>query len=260
MATTIRNWDGSQSWQPEQIHRPADEEAIIALIQQAAAEGKRLKPVGKALSWSDIADMPTLAMQFDNMARILDVDRGSKRIRLQAGVPLMRVNEALANHGLALDNFGSIVKQTAAGYIATASHGTGIRTRILSTYVDNMRLIDGLGQVHELDAGNEPELFAAARVHLGCLGAVTELTLRCVEAFDLEERGMMAITAFRWLGKSWPIWIPSCRTMTTVNSGGCHIPTRSRSIPSTRPIGHGAARDSMASWTGPGSLAPRLRA
>ena len=188
MATTIRNWDGSQSWQPEQIHRPADEEAIIALIQQAAAEGKRLKPVGKALSWSDIADMPTLAMQFDNMARILDVDRGSKRIRLQAGVPLMRVNEALANHGLALDNFGSIVKQTAAGYIATASHGTGIRTRILSTYVDNMRLIDGLGQVHELDAGNEPELFAAARVHLGCLGAVTELTLRCVEAFDLEER------------------------------------------------------------------------
>ncbi|UCG23489.1 MAG: FAD-binding protein [Chloroflexota bacterium] len=186
--TTIRNWDGSQIWRPEQIHRPADEEAVIALIKQAAEEGKRLKPVGNALSWSDIADVPALAIQFDNMSSILDVDRDGKSIKLQAGAPLMRVNESLADHGLALDNFGSIVKQTAAGYIATASHGTGIRTRILSTYVESLRLIDGLGQVHELDAGTEPELFAAARVNLGCLGVVTELTLGCVEAFDLEER------------------------------------------------------------------------
>jgi hypothetical protein len=47
--TTIRNWDGSQTWRPEQIHRPADEAAIIELIVRAAGEGKRLKPVGSAV-------------------------------------------------------------------------------------------------------------------------------------------------------------------------------------------------------------------
>ena len=76
----------------------------------------------------------------------------------------------------------------AAGYIATGTHGTGIKTPILSTGIDRIRLIDGTGEIHELDAAHEPELFAAARVNLGCLGVVTEITFNVVEAYDLEER------------------------------------------------------------------------
>lgn len=184
----IRNWDRSQSWRPESIQHPADEDEIVALIHQAAEKGKRVKPIGSALSWSDIIDIPAVAIQFDKLDRIIEVDRDGRRITLQAGAPLMRVNEALAEHGLALDNFGSIVKQTAAGYTATGSHGTGVRTPILSSYIESMRLIDGRGRVHELDAEHEPDLFSAARVNLGCLGVVSQITLRCVEAFDLEER------------------------------------------------------------------------
>jgi len=184
----IRNWDGTQSWEPEAIHQPRDEEGIAGLIRRALDEGKRVKPVGSALSWSDIIDVPALALRFDNMADVLDVDGDNRRVRLQAGARLDHVNEALAGHALAFDNFGSIITQTVAGYIATASHGTGARTPMLSAYIDSMRLVDGLGQVHELDADHEPELFSAARVNLGCLGVVTELTLRCVAAFDLEER------------------------------------------------------------------------
>jgi L-gulonolactone oxidase len=48
--------------------------------------------------------------------------------------------------------------------------------------------VDGHGEIHDLAVDREPELFAAARVNLGCLGAVTEITFRCVEAFDLEEQ------------------------------------------------------------------------
>jgi L-gulonolactone oxidase len=185
---TIHNWDRSLSWRPSAIHHPATEDDIIALIQQAIEQSARLKPIGSALSWSDVADIPSVAMRFDKMANVIDVDRDGRRITLQAGAPLAQVNDTLAQHGLALDNFGSIVKQTAADYIATASHGTGIRTPILSTYIERLRLIDGLGRVHELDARQDPELFSAARVNLGCLGVVTEITLGCVEAFDLEER------------------------------------------------------------------------
>jgi L-gulonolactone oxidase len=42
--------------------------------------------------------------------------------------------------------------------------------------------------VRELSPSSEPELFSAARIHLGCLGVVTEITFRCIDAFDLEER------------------------------------------------------------------------
>ncbi len=184
----IRNWDGTQSWEPQAIYKPRSEEQVVEVIRRALEEQKRVKAIGSALSWSDVIDMPEIAIQFDDMSAVLAVDRDKRRVRLQAGALLKNINDVLAGQALAFDNFGSIVQQTAAGYIATGSHGTGARTPMLSAYIESMRLVDGLGEVHELDADHEPELFSAARVHLGCMGVVTEITFRCVEAFDLEER------------------------------------------------------------------------
>lgn len=183
----IRNWDGTQRWRPQAIHRPADDDEVADLIRRAVEQGRRIKPVGAALSWSDAPAVPTEALRFDRMTGI-EVDAEARLVRVQAGARLADVNEALATHGLALDNFGSIVMQTAGGYLGTGSHGTGGRTPILAQMVTHLRLVDGEGKVHELDASHEPELFEAARVHLGSLGAVTEITFRCVDAFDLEER------------------------------------------------------------------------
>jgi len=184
----IQNWDGTQSWTPEAIHYPKGEEDIAGLIRQAGADQKRIKAIGAALSWSDIIDMPQVAIRFNQMDKVLEVDRDNRLIRVQAGAGLQHVNEVLAQNGLAFDNFGSIILQTAGGYIGTGTHGTGARTPILSSYIEKIRLVDGLGKIHELDAAHEPELFSAARVNLGCLGVVSEITFRCREAFDLEER------------------------------------------------------------------------
>jgi L-gulonolactone oxidase len=126
-------------------------------------------------------------MVFSKINKVLHVDKDNRKVRVQAGARLKDVNETLAEQGLAFENFGSIVLQTAAGYIATGTHGTGIKTPILSTGVDRIRLIDGKGEIHELHAAHEPELFSAAKVNLGCLGIVTEITFSCVEAHDLEE-------------------------------------------------------------------------
>ena len=186
-AKKIRNWDGTQTWNPEKIYNPEDEEKIALLIKRTVEEQKRIKAIGNALSWSDIIDMPDNAILFNDMDKMLNVDKDNQQVRVQAGARLKDVNKVLAQHGLAFDNFGSIVLQTAAGYIGTGTHGTGAKTPILSTSIQKIRLIDGLGKIHELDAENEPELFSAARVNLGCLGVVTEITFRCVEAFNLEE-------------------------------------------------------------------------
>lgn len=184
---TIRNWDKTQTFTPIEVHHPDDEDEIVGIIRRAQDRKQRVKPVGSALSWSDIIDMPGHALRFDRMARI-SVNRDRKTVTVGAGALLKDVNEALAQHGLAFENFGSIILQTAAGYIGTGTHGTGGRSKLLSTYIERMRLIDGQGELHELDKEREPELFSAARVNLGCLGVVTEITFRCVDAFDLEER------------------------------------------------------------------------
>lgn len=184
----IRNWDGTQTWRPEVVHHPSSEAEVAAIVRQAAERGGRVKAHGGSLSWSDIIDVPQAAMRLDRMARVLEVDPLAQRVTVQGGARLRDVNEALAARGQAFDNFGSIVMQTAAGYTGTGTHGTGGRTRILSSHIERMRLVDGRGEIHELSATSEPELFAAARVHLGCLGVVTEITFRTVDAFDLEER------------------------------------------------------------------------
>lgn len=185
---TITNWDRTRAWTPELLYEPRDEEEIAALVVRAAEQGRRVKALGAALSWSDAIDVPGRAMRFPNMAQVLEVDRDARTVRVQAGVPLSVVNDALARQGLSLDNFGSIVMQTAAGYIGTASHGTGGATPILSSFVTALRMVDGTGRVHELDAEQHPSLFSAARASLGCLGVITEITFRCVEAFRLEEQ------------------------------------------------------------------------
>lgn len=188
MTARIRNWSGEHTWRPTAVHHPGHEEEAAALIRRAAETGSRLKAIGSALSWSDAARPPQEALRMDHLSGIVEVDPGARRVRVRGGARLDRVNEVLARAGVALDNFGSIVTQTVAGYLGTASHGTGIRTRLLSAHVEELQLVDGRGDIHELARDRNPDLFRAACAHLGALGVVTEVTLACVDAFDLEER------------------------------------------------------------------------
>ncbi|MEJ2164618.1 MAG: hypothetical protein P8X90_03745 [Desulfobacterales bacterium] len=81
----ICNWDGTRQWTPEAVHYPENEEQIAVLIQRALEDEKRIKAVGAALSWSDITDMPQQAIRFNKMDKVLAVDRGNRRVRLQGG-------------------------------------------------------------------------------------------------------------------------------------------------------------------------------
>lgn len=187
MARTIHNWDRTLAWTPAAVHQPRRTEEVVRVVQRVAERGGHVKAVGSSLSWSDVADIPEEVIQLDEMASV-DVDVSAGLVRVGAGAKLKNVNDVLARHNMSFENFGSITMQSAGGYTGTGSHGTGRNTPILSSFIEGMELVDGFGEVHQLDARNEPDLFSAARVHLGVLGVVTSITFRCVEAFDLEER------------------------------------------------------------------------
>ena len=182
----LKSWAGNVVWRPKAVHRPRDEEEITELVSQAAESGDRLKPVGAGLSWSDINEVEGQHLLLLDRMTAIDVQDDARRVRVQGGAVMSDIQRALAERHLTFDNIGSIVSQTAAGYTGTGTHGSG--TPILSTFMEAMRLVDGTGRVHTLSPSSEPDLFSAARVHLGCLGVVTEMTFRCVDAFDLEER------------------------------------------------------------------------
>ena len=84
-----------------------------------------------------------------------------------------------------MENLGDIDVQSIAGAISTATHGTGARLRNISSQVAELTLVLATARRSRAPRSDEPELFRAARVGLGALGVIAEVTLRCVPAFTL---------------------------------------------------------------------------
>jgi L-gulono-1,4-lactone dehydrogenase len=179
------NWAGDEGCRPAAIVHPASIEEIAAALARAARDGQRVRVAGAGHSFSDIACTDGLLIVLDRFQRVLDVDPGSRVVRVQGGIAIAQLNARLAEHGLALENLGDIDVQSIAGAISTATHGTGARLRNIPSQVVELTLMLADGSTLVCSQERDPELFRAARVGLGVLGVVVEVTLRCVPAFTL---------------------------------------------------------------------------
>ena len=180
-----RNWAGDQRCTPAAVEHPASIDELSAAVAKAAERDLRVRVAGTGHSFSDIACTDGAMLALDRLARVLDVDRAAGLVRAQAGITIRELSRALDAHGLALENLGDIDVQTIAGAISTATHGTGARLRNLSSQVSELTLVLGDGSTLACSAERDAEVFRAARVGLGALGAIAEVTLRCVPAFTL---------------------------------------------------------------------------
>jgi L-gulono-1,4-lactone dehydrogenase len=184
-ATQWRNWTGDQRCTPAVRERPRSEQELSEALVRAGARGSRVRAVGAGHSFSEIACSEDTLLSLEQMAGVLDGDSGSGLVRVQAGIMINALSRQLDAHGLAMENLGDIDVQSIAGAISTATHGTGARLRNISSQVAALKLVLADGSTLECDAEREPDVFRAARVGLGALGVVSEVTLRCVPAFTL---------------------------------------------------------------------------
>jgi len=186
-ALAWRNWTGDQRCTPAAIERPRSLEELSTALVRAGSRGSRVRAVGAGHSFSDVAlgDPGGTLVSLERMSQVLDVDRAGRLVRVQAGITINALSRCLDQHGLAMENLGDIDVQSIAGAISTATHGTGARLRNISSQVAALRLVLADGSTLECDAEREPEVFRAARVGLGALGVLAEVTLRCVPAFTL---------------------------------------------------------------------------
>jgi L-gulono-1,4-lactone dehydrogenase len=189
--TQWRNWSRELTCSPSRVVRPSGTSGVVSAVRAAAAEGRRLRPVGSGHSFTPLAITDELMLDLSACDRILHVDHDRRRVRVQAGIRLRALAEGLARHGLAMENLGDIDRQTLAGATSTGTHGTGPAFGNLSTQIRALRLVDGQGEVHELgpspdeEAASDDERLLAARIGLGALGVVTEIELQVVDAFVL---------------------------------------------------------------------------
>ena len=151
----------------------------------AAAEGLEVHAVGSGHSFTDCAASAGMTVDTARLRRVLEVDRDRAQITVEAGIKLYELGPLLAAHGLALANQGDIDRQTIAGAVSTATHGTGLSFQNLSAQVVAMRLVCADGSVRDLRPGTDDEAFLAARVSFGALGVISSVTLQCVPLYTL---------------------------------------------------------------------------
>ena len=150
---------------------------------------------------------------------------------VEAGIPLWRLNDELAKRGLALSNLGDIDRQTIAGATSTGTHGTGLRYGSIAAAIVGMEIVTADGDVVRCSATEEPEIFACARVGLGVLGVVTQVTLQCEPLFKLRAIEI----PIPWERIPGRVGRLSSTRTTTSTATGSRTPTRARSRRATAP-------------------------
>jgi FAD-linked oxidoreductase len=178
-----RNWGGNQQAVAATVLTPATVDDVAALVKEANAAGRRVKAVGSGHSFTDIAATTDQRLHLHRLDGLIAFDRNTKLVTVQAGMPMYKLNTLLAEHGLAVPNLGDIDAQTVAGAVSTGTHGTGRAHSTLASVVEAVTLVNGAGEIVHIDSTSED--FPAARLGLGALGVLVNVTLRCVDAFIL---------------------------------------------------------------------------
>ncbi len=179
------NWAGTVVTRPSAWHEPRSSDEIVELVQAAARAGHKLRVVGAGHSWSAIAAPEQLAVSLDRHAGIVAVHEGRRVVTVRGGTRLRDLNARLAELGLALPIVGSVAQQSVAGAIGTGTHGSSLAHGNLASLVEELELVTGTGERLALAAGDER--LDGARVHLGALGVITQVTLRVEPAFRVAE-------------------------------------------------------------------------
>jgi FAD/FMN-containing dehydrogenase len=169
------NWARTEASAPTVWHLPASEAEVVELVTRSRAAGRRLRVVGAGHSFSPINRPDGDAVSLDAFSGPPQLDRDDAHVTVPAGMRLRDLSAWLLRSGLALPIVGSIQAQTVAGAIATGTHGSSLTHGNLAGLVTAMRVVTGTGEVLALD--NRDDRLAGARVHLGAVGVVTQVTL-----------------------------------------------------------------------------------
>ena len=179
------NWAATESARLARVATPRSEEDVVHEVGKAVTRGLRVKAIGAGHSFTGAAVTDGVQLRLDALTGVTTVDATRGEATVRAGTRLHVLNEELAQLGFALPNLGDVDRQSIAGAIGTGTHGTGLRLPGLAAGVRALRIVLSSGEVVECSPNHDPDLFHAARLGLGALGVITEVTLQVVPSFLL---------------------------------------------------------------------------
>jgi xylitol oxidase len=167
---------------------PVIPSSVDEMCQIVATANPPIRVVGRGHSFTPLAECSggTL-ISLIKLNKILDfvLPTNGKlgSITVEGGATYTDVIRFLDKRG-ALRNLPSCPQFTVAGAIATATHGSGVDIPNLAGDVSMLEFITSDGTREKFSRDNE--LLNKVRVHLGCLGIISTLTLDIVPYFEVE--------------------------------------------------------------------------
>ena len=180
------NWGGNQVCTPAFTVHPESEQEVIDAVRFAIKQNLSVRAVGAGHSFTPIVQTGGVLINTDALTSVTGVDTSRHRVRLYGGTRLKDIGDPLWEKGLSLTNQGDIVQQSIAGAIATATHGSGIHQTSFSERLRWARIVNGHGDVVEVDE-NDLNKLRAAQVAIGTLGIMTEVELEASPRYYLQE-------------------------------------------------------------------------
>jgi FAD-linked oxidoreductase len=183
--TRWSNWSGLEQCDPRHVLQPAAEAQLADALRTASGP---IRFVGAGHSFTALVPTPATLVMMDGLSGIVRHDAAARTAVVRAGTRIAILAPELDSRGLALPNQPDISVQSLAGSFATGTHGTGTRLPALHAQILSLRLATADGRVLVASRDRSPDLFHAARVGLGSLGALTEVELQVQPRFHLRRR------------------------------------------------------------------------
>jgi len=203
----VRIRSNSVETAPDLVVYPEGHDEVVAVVEACQKSGAALMPFGGgtnvvgAVEHYGSGSKLKVTMDLRRMNRLLSVDRESMTVELEAGMFGPDIEEALAEHGLALGHHpDSFVYSTLGGWIATRSAGSHSNAYgKIEDMVVAVRMVTptGLLETRAYPASSHgPDWNRMILGSEGTLGVITSATLRVHPIPEFEEYRMLLFRSF----------------------------------------------------------------
>ena len=203
-----RNWSGIQHSYPQSRWAP---QSIDELTTKISSQVGPLRAVGAGHSFTPLVPTDGTLISLDAITGMISHDTERLTAIVNAGTRLGDLGPALASIGQAMPNLPDINKQSLAGALGTATHGTGRAFKAIHGDVKSFQLVTAQGTFLDCSRTKNSEIFHAARVNLGAFGIVTQV--------ELQNQALKRVHKKTWVAKiedaisQWPTLIKEHRNV-----------------------------------------------
>jgi xylitol oxidase len=178
---TLTNWAGNYTYRAADIHHPR----TVEELQEIVARSPRIRALGTRHCFNDIADDPAALVTLDALEAAPQIDEDARTVTVTGGTRYGTLAQHLHPAGWAVHNLASLPHISVAGAVATATHGSGDRSRNLATAVAAIELVGPDGSIRTVRRGDDD--FAGSVVALGALGVAVRVTLDIEPTYDVAQ-------------------------------------------------------------------------